>query len=238
MDLHVKNQTTKDRYHQVEEQFQSWNMFSPHDSGHDKTRGVRFITISRQYGCAGFRIGDKLAEILNTDENPIPWAVYDKKLVDMVCENNNLNRSLVTSLDHQRANLVGEFIKGIFTGEPSSLKIFKKIASATYSLASRGRVILIGRAAGIVTSSLTHGLHVRIVAPLEWRAMQVAEFERFGSLDEARKYVESQDKEREQFARDFMKKNVCDPGHYDMMLNQQRLGIDGIVKMVLKAMEL
>ena len=90
MDLHVKDQSTKDRYRQVEEQFQSWNMFGPPDSGHGKTRGISFITISRQYGCAGFRIGDKLAEILNTDENPIPWAVYDKKLVDMVCENPQL----------------------------------------------------------------------------------------------------------------------------------------------------
>jgi len=158
--------------------------------------------------------------------------------VDQVCASHKLNRVLVESLDQQRKHPFSDYITGLFTGEPSSIKVFKKCAETIFQLAARGRVIIIGRASALITEKLAGGLHVRVVAPLEWRVAQVAAYEKIESATEARRYVERLDADRGRYARDFLGKNLKDPDIYDLVLNQQRLGVDGIGKLILLAMEL
>lgn len=242
MDITVKDTTTRNRLKLVEEQFHIWEAAGAKKTQEKDPGAVRFVTISREYGCAGFRIGDRLAAVLNglwpASEGIPPWTVYDRKLVELVCEDHNLNRTLVETLDHLRKNVFSDYITGIFTGEPSSLEVFKKCAQTMFKLAAAGRVILIGRASAQITRKLSGGLHVRLVAPLEWRVKQVAAYEKIESLKEARKYVLKQDEEREKFALDFLGHRVSEPVHYDLIVNQERLGVERIVKLMLRAMEL
>ncbi len=242
MDITVKETSNRNRVKLVEEQFHMWEATGPHKK-EQSPRAVSFITISRQYGCAGFRIGDCLAAVLNGLQQPesiggSPWTVYDRKLVDRVCQDHKLKHTLVETLDHQRKNPLGDYITGLFTGEPSSLKVFKKCAQTIFELAAAGHVILIGRAASMVTARLAGGLHVRITGSLDWRVKQVAAFEKIDQPAEARKYVLKQDEEREKFARDFLGHSVSEPEHYDLILNQEKLGVERIVKLMLRVIEL
>ena len=239
MDIKVRDSSSKGRFKQVEEQFRSWEVSGTAPAKGEAGRGISFVTISRQYGCAGFRIGDPLAKELNAElgdsEPQAHWTVYDRKLVDMVCKDHKLNRTLVETLDQQRKHVFSDYITGIFTGEPSSIKVFKKCAATVFSLASRGRVVLIGRASALITEKLTGGLHVRIVAPLEWRVEQVTAYEKIDSPTEAQRHVQKMDAEREKFARDFLGRSVEEPDIYHMVLNQETLGVEGIVELMLKA---
>ena len=237
-DLHVSKLTSKNRLKQVEEQFRSWELADGKSLVSRTAKGTRFVTISREYGCAGFRIGDTLTEVLNSDLPPgqPKWTVYDRKLVDEVCHCHSLSRVLVESLDEQRKYPFSDYITGLFTGEPSTIQIFKKCAESIFQLASNGRVILIGRASSLITNKLTGGLHVRIIAPLEWRVKQVAAYENISRLEDSRKLVEKMDKERGKYAKDFLGKNLKDPAHYDLIFNQQTLGVEGIVQLILQAM--
>ena len=200
-DIRVSNLTTKHREKQVEEQFRTWEAVSIKEEEEKAKKGVRFITISREYGCAGFRIGDRLAEELNSrqSEDLPPWTVYDRKLIDMVCNDHKLSRILVESLDRQRKHVFSDYITGLFTGEPSTLHVFKKCAETIFRLTTKGRVIIIGRAAALITESLTGGLHLRIVAPLDWRVDQVAAYEKIESQKECLRYVQKIDRERGKF---------------------------------------
>ncbi|MBN2289961.1 MAG: cytidylate kinase-like family protein [Candidatus Glassbacteria bacterium] len=240
MEIRIKEVSKKDRLKQVEEQFRSWEVLGTKAEAEKAEKKTTFVTISREYGCAAFRIGNAVAEALNAElrgPSQIPWAVYDRKLVDLVCEDHKLNRTLVETLDRQRKHVFSDYITGIFTGEPSSIKVFKKCASTIFSLASHGRVILIGRASSLITEKLAGGLHVRIVAPLDWRVEQVAAFEKIDSPGEARRHVQKMDAEREKFASDFLGRSVNEPDIYHMVLNQKLLGIEGIVELILKAFE-
>lgn len=239
-DLKVRSSSVRHRLSQVEEQFRHWQVESHHGRGggrSNRTNAVRFVTISREYGCAGFRIADRLADALNgrAPADSPPWTVYDRKLVDMVCADHKLNRVLVNSLDAQRKHAFGDLITGMFTGEPSTLQVFRNIAETVFQLAVNGRVILIGRGGSVITSRLTGGLHVRIVAPLDWRVKQVAAFERLDDIKACRRHVETADRERGRFARDFLDADLKDPHNYDLVFNQQRLGVDSIVDLVLRA---
>ncbi len=240
-DIRIKQHDTRDRVRQVEEQFHHWEQIDSRPTRLPTAKGTGFITISREYGCAGFRIGDRLAAALNPREENLhlpPWAVYDRKLVEEICRSHNLSRMLVESLDRQRRNPFSDYISGLFTGDPSSHQVFRKCAETIYGLAARGRAILIGRGSAIITGKLEGGLHLRVVAPLEWRVRQVMEFEGIESQQEARRKVEELDHERGRYVRDFLGHDLRDDHLYDLVLNQARLGIEGIVQLTVRAMEL
>ena len=239
-DIRVKELSTKDRVKQVEEQFRIWEVTGDKEAEEKTREEIRFITISRDYGCAGFRIGDNLATVLNSrqQEGLPPWTVYDHKLVDLVCQDHNLSQVLVENLDKQRKHIFGDYIKGLFTGEPSTIQVFKRFAETIFQLASRGKVIIIGRASSLITGKLTGGLHIRIVSPLEWRIKQVAAYENIDDPKEARRYTIKNDRERGKFSKYFLGKSLKNPAIYDMILNQQRLGLDGIVNLILEAMQM
>jgi cytidylate kinase len=242
MNMNVKDQNIKNRLKLVEEQFHMWEAEGGKAESAKKAGGIKFITLSRQYGCAGFRIVERLAEILNVLQpartGEPRWTVYDRMLVDTICRDHNLGRMLVTTIDRLRKNVFSDYITGMFTGEPSSIKVFKQIAETVFRLAAGGRVILIGRASALITQKLVTGLHARIVAPLDWRVKQVADYEKITPLTEARHYVMKKDNERGQFAVDFLGHSVAEPEFYDLVLNQEKLGIEKIVQLILKTIEL
>ncbi|MFC1544896.1 AAA family ATPase [Gemmatimonadota bacterium] len=238
-DLKPRGLSTKDRLAQVENQLKNWQSAGGKIEQTAIPGKTKFITISREYGCAGFRIADRLAEVLNLQPAPglPPWTVYDRKLIDTVCEDHNLSRTLVNSMDTQRNFAFGDIISGMFTGEPSSLQVFKKFAETIFKLAANGRVILIGRGSAVITSKLSGGLHVRLVAPPEWRVKQVAAYESIEDIKAARRHVERNDRERGRFVKDFCAANLKEPHLYDLIFNQQRLGVEVINDLIIKAVK-
>ncbi|MFH1068529.1 MAG: cytidylate kinase family protein [Candidatus Glassbacteria bacterium] len=239
-DFQVKNLTSKHRITQVEEQFKYWENLGTRQPGRTAKHEVKFITISREYGCAGFRIADQLAAVLNEKigQEQLRWAVYDRMLVEAVCNDHKLSRVLVDSLERQPKFVFGDYITGLFTGEPSRIKVFKKFGETMFQLAAHGRVIIIGRASSIVTSKLAGGLHARIIASLEWRVRQVAAYEKIEDLKKARRFVMKHDRERGRFAQDFLTADIRDNCHYDLILNQEKLGVERSVALLLDAMKI
>ncbi len=239
-DLKLRGVSRKARLAQVEEQFKYWQAEGVESERKPRQPATKFITISREYGCAGFRIADRLAGELNGQPSggEPPWTVYDRKLVDTVCRDYKLSHALVNTVDLQRKFAFGDYITGMFTGEPSTLQVFKNLAETIFRLAAVGRVILIGRGSGLITARLAGGLHLRVVAPLDWRVQQVMAFERFDDLKKCRRHVVHNDRERGRFVRDFVAEDLKLPQHYDLVLNQEKLGVEGITGVVLRLIEM
>ena len=61
-----------------------------------------FITISREYGCFGFSVAEKITELLNADKkiNP-PWAAYNRELLDRVMRDMGLSTGPYGNDDRQ-----------------------------------------------------------------------------------------------------------------------------------------
>ncbi len=239
-ELKLRAISNKDRLAQVEQQFRCWQAEGVGHERAPRRQATRFITISREYGCAGFRIADRLAGELNgqySGPEP-PWTVYDRKLVDTVCQNYQFSRALVNSIDLQRKFAFGDYITRMFTGEPSTLQVFKKLAETIFQLAANGRVIMIGRGSGLITARLADGLHIRIVAPLDWRVKQVAAYEEFRDLKKCRSHVKHNDRERGRFVSDFMSEDLKQPHFYDIVLNQEKLGVEGTTQLILRLIKM
>jgi len=78
-------------------------------------------------------------------------------------------------------------------------------------------------------------LHVCFEAPLEWRALRVAEKYDF-TIDHARKYAQSIDKKRTHF-RDYFQGKGTDYTRFDIKLNCMTLETDQMIDIIVGALK-
>jgi len=127
------------------------------------------VTISRQAGCGGVIVAEKLANYLQ-QHAPAPnpsWTVFDRELMNQVLADHNLPAHLEKFLPEDRLSAIEDILADIFSVRPTSQTLVQQTAETILKLAELGNVILVGRAGNIVTAPLPRVLHVRLVAPLE-----------------------------------------------------------------------
>ena len=85
-----------------------------------------------------------------------------------------------------------------------------------------------------ITRDIPLSLHIYLEAPLEWRALRVAEKHNF-SIDQARTYAQNVDKKRTGF-RDFFQGKGNDYTRFDLKLNCMTLESEDICNIIVGAM--
>ena len=98
-------------------------------------------------------------------------------------------------------------------------------------LANNGNVILVGRAGAIITGKLPYVLHVRLVAPFEFRARNYARSNGI-SEEEAARAMRANDEASRRYVRLYFRTNVKDPLHYDLVVNTGRNGFGRAAHMI------
>src|SRR6267378_3181290 len=93
------------------------------------------------------------------------------------------------------------------------------------------RIVLVGRGAQAVLAQRPDALHVYVVAPRPWRVKLAVE--RLGvNPAEADKVVDETDRQRDQYVRTYYGRQRQDVVNYDMVVNTEKLGIDGAAALV------
>lgn len=191
-----------------------------------------FITISREYGCEGTLLAYQLQAVLNERCRPsFTWVAYDHQLIDQVADEMHLTRAVVESIDgHRRAEMT-EFFETILTKRPTETVVIHKIAEVVRSLAIRGHTILVGRGSSLITQDLKNGLHIRLVAPHEWRVQRVA-VDRHLTRDEAQRVVTEGETERQRFLNTFFSGDVSHQFTPDITIDNSRFNLAQIAEIV------
>ncbi|HNU91291.1 MAG TPA: cytidylate kinase-like family protein [Spirochaetota bacterium] len=192
-----------------------------------------FVTISREYGCGGFEIAEKMAGILNRERRPSPqWAAYDRAILDTIMEDLGLSSSLMETLTSPARKQIDDFLQTALGELPSQVVVYRRLAETVRTLATNGNVIIVGRAGRAITRGLDGGYHVRIVAPFEWRAERIAGLCGL-SRREAEKMIREKGGLREDFLRRFVKFESTEPGDYHLVVNNALHGMDGTARMII-----
>ena len=161
-----------------------------------------FVTISRQAGSGGIKFGRLLADRLNRRHTPLehPWHSLDRELVQRIAADHHLSTDLIDSLEKSSHSWIEEFIGGFSHTDqsPSDLAVFRRVMQTMRALARAGHVILVGLAGVLMTRDMPGGLHVRIIAPFEWRVKNLAKNDGLAEAD-ARDRVKLLDKDRNVF---------------------------------------
>ena len=189
------------------------------------------ITISRQYGCYATTISKILAAKISLN-SPIPWDFITKEIIEDSAKKLDVEEEHIAHIfGADEKKFLGDLIVSFSNKKyKRDAVIIRTIRSIVRKYAEQGNCVIVGRAGCIIAEDIEKSLHVRIVAPLEFRINSVKN--RMGiSEKEAVKNVEETDKKRTLFMK-FFKGNKPDDEIFDLMLNREKLSNDEIVETI------
>lgn len=192
------------------------------------------ITISRQYGCYATEIAKLLSERLSKDSNS-EWDYITKEILEESANRLNVNEkeiSHVFGADTKGflGNLVLSFSGKKYTSESIVINTIRRIVR---KFSEQGNVIIVGRAGCTIAKDIDLALHIRIIAPFEYRVKAIKE--RFGINEaEAIKKVQEVDKNRQKFMT-FFKEKRKDDEIFDIILNRSKMTSKEMVETIVAA---
>ncbi len=197
-----------------------------------------FITISREYGCGGYEIGEEITRIMNEEYKSEPvWAAYDKQILEKLSEDLGFSTELAETLTADARNNITRFFRDLFSDLPSTLQIYKKLAEIIRTLATNGNVIIIGRGGSILTQKMKGGIDVKVVAPLEWRIKKIAK-QRNISPEESEEIIVGQDVKRRSVFNEVIKYDIMDPYKYHIVINNKRFTNENAARLIIETMKI
>ncbi len=199
------------------------------------------VTISREVGCPAKKIAASLTEHLNKLKREKtknhPWQWISKEIMMESARELHVNSSQIQHVfDYKSRGVLEDLLlaqsKGYYK---SDLKIRTTIAKVIRKFANDGNVVIVGRGGVAITRDIPKSLHIFFEAPLEWRALRVAEKNDI-SIDQARSYARSIDKKRSNFRDIFLGKGN-DYTRFDIKLNCMTLEIDVMIDIIIGALK-
>ncbi len=219
----------------IQNQMKVWESEKKVIEKEDKPRP--FITISRQYGCFASDIAETLAKSLNELQHTDKWITYDKNLINKIEQQYNISEKIVETIDTKKREEMSELWRTMLSDLPPQAAVFQKLANTIRTLAIHGNAILVGRGSVIITRGLRYGLHLRFVAPLQYRIQKVMEIQKIKDRLTAEKLIEEKDKQRHEFMTQYIKFDAYDPASYDLTFNIAQFTPDQITTIVIAALK-
>ena len=194
-----------------------------------------YITISRQYGCDGYELGDKLADRLNQG-NGSKWRVFKKELLKQLAEDTGLTEEVIEKERLAKPSLLKDFLHGMRrSGIPDGYEIRNKITVMVRTAAFEGYAIIIGQGGTAATADLDNGLSIRMEASREWRIARVGWREKL-SRQATIARMEKIEKQRKVLRKIYEQKNTKEPA-FNLMIDNSTFNLDQIVEQIVFAME-
>ena len=198
------------------------------------------VTISRELGCPSKKIACELSERLNkiksTRAKDHPWRWISKEILQESAKELDVDCNQIQHIfKYKRRGVLEDLLlaqsKDYYK---SDLQIRATIAKVIRNFANQGNAIIVGRGGVAITRDIPRSLHIFLEAPLEWRALRVAEKHNL-PIDQARQYALSIDKKRSQF-RDYFHGKGNDYTRFDVKLNCMTLEIEEIINIIIASL--
>jgi cytidylate kinase len=185
------------------------------------------ITISRQAGAGGSEIARILAQKTKMD-------LMAGQIIQRVAESSKMSTKVVETLDEKAVTTMESWINSMFVSRhlwPSDY--LKHLTMVMGTIGKHGNAIVVGRGAGFILPPETT-FRVKIIAPLEYRIVSMMKIRNLSRAD-AQKYIEKRDSDRLAFIRKYFQIDSMDPLNYDLVINTEKVGIEGAVDTILIA---
>lgn len=194
-------------------------------------QALPFITISRQYGCMAYALAERLAQRLDAEFPGWSFTIYDRKILEVLAQRESFTADVIDSLSARTRGAIEEWADFLIADRPSEVQVLRHLVRTLCSVAALGQAILIGRGSAVITRKLPAGIHLRLIAPIEWRVENLKRYPE--RAHEAKvEFVKKADRERERFTRKYLGVDANDPELYHLTLNNQFLAMDEQVEIV------
>ncbi|TSA39266.1 MAG: cytidylate kinase-like family protein [Porphyromonadaceae bacterium] len=164
------------------------------------------ITISREYGCpskvlAGIVV-DKLRSLdQETPAHPYRWRWISREVLEESAKDLKVDpRHINHIFDYQERSIIDDILAS--TRKDGSYKsdhaIKKSVGKVIRSMGEHGHVVIVGRAGVVLNRDIKKSLHIRLMAPLEWRINSTMQMQNLPK-DKALEMIISKDANRKRF---------------------------------------
>ncbi|MFW5916301.1 MAG: AAA family ATPase [Bacteroidota bacterium] len=199
------------------------------------------ITISREFGCSGKFLADKLNQRLNQekkgDHNKGNWRVVSKEILEESSKELELHPSQIEYVfKYEKKSAIDEILGALSSKYyKSDRRIRNTIKKVIHTIGMEGNSVILGRCGAVITKDLPRSLHVRLIAPFDWRVEVIKK--RFNlSEKKAREYTLEVDKKRAELRNSLAGKEVDDT-YYDLIFNTKKFEFDEMVEIILKTLD-
>ncbi|HKI88222.1 MAG TPA: cytidylate kinase-like family protein [Draconibacterium sp.] len=178
------------------------------------------ITISREVGCNGLKLAHLIAKRLNEQKPATDWKVLSKEVFHQSAKALNLEPERVRRIFKQTDKYTFDEILKAFSDRQfkSERRIIKTVSEVVRSFAVDGFAIIVGRAGHIIANDIECALHIRLVAPLEYRIKTIMENNRL-NREEAIAFIRKVENERIVF-RKAISKTKFNEEMFDLTINR------------------
>lgn len=191
------------------------------------------ITIGRQYGSEGKKIGQILAK-----EFDIPY--YDKALLKEAAKQSGLCEEIFENYDEKPTNsflyslVMDPYSLGYNASSfeiPLNQKVFLAAFDTIKNIANKGPCVFVGRCADYALSDYKNTCNIFIYSPMETRISTVSKRLDI-STAKAKEIIIKQDKQRASYYNYYTSKKWSDIKSYDLSIDSSKLGIQGTVDLI------
>ncbi len=193
------------------------------------------ITIARQFGSGGRKIGYHLAEKLGI-------AYYDKNLLTIVAEESGMDPDVVEEMDEKSTNSLlyslsigaAAVLDGGFRIEPQ-LPLNDRLFLAQHDVIRKianEPCVIVGRCADYILSERNDIVKLFIYADMEKR-IEYAIREYDVNPKKAQSVVLKTDKSRANYYNFYASGKWGDPNNYDLCINSGKLGTEGSAELII-----
>jgi cytidylate kinase len=187
------------------------------------------IAISREAGANGAVVARAVGARLS-------WPVYDHELIERISSEMGVRADLLESVDEKQRGWLKEDLDRFFTGAAVRQSDYvRHLVETLLSLAAHGICIIVGRGAAQCLPAATT-LRIRLVGPRDARVEEVQRRDGL-SKEEANRWVDQTDQERNRFIRDHFKKDPGDGALYDLTINSSRFSVDECVELIAETLK-
>lgn len=196
--------------------------------------GNLVITIGRQCGSGGKRIGQKLAEVMGV-------KCYDKELLSVAAKDSGLCEELFETHDEKPTSsflyslVMDTYSLGYTTSAYMDMPINHKIFLAQFNtikkLADEESCVIVGRCADYALAEYPNTVSVFITANDEDRIKSLVEMYKVDEA-KAKDIMVKTDKKRASYYNYYSSKKWSDAKSYDLCINSSVTGMDGAIEII------
>ena len=175
------------------------------------------ITISRQLGSQGDEVAKHVARQLG-------YRIVNRELVNTAAGRAHAPEMMLAEVD----------VLGLLDIHPSKnaqRAYQKEIRQVITEIADEGNALIVGRAGCVLLAERQDVLHVRLIAPLDWRISRLVQT-RSIEMNAARAQIEASDLARYTYLHKNHNVDWNDPQLYALVLNMERVPVDAAAALI------
>jgi hypothetical protein len=194
----------------------------------DKAVHRRVVTLSRLPGTRGDEVARRFCAVFD-------YRLYDREIIQRIAHDLQQGEDLLRALDEKDRSFVSEWLVSLAGARNvSTFEYLHHLRLVVEAIARHGAAVIVGRGAHAILGP-HQALRVLVVAPREARVANVAADEGL-ALPAARRRIELEEAEREEFLRKHFHASLSDPEAFDLVVNTHHLGIEGSVDTIRAAL--